>query len=263
MRSDLRRLQWRLRAGVVRRAALEDAVAAAGRQLVDRRFAAQLPLQEVSPYVRPFLAIFEAEIASALRLAVERADRRAIEAVERAEGALEAARGMTRAHQEWTILDTAWTGLKDRFGLAAHAHFATLREGAAGLTVAQRFLEAGEFRKARFVVRLGQNAFDELTKKQADPGRRTILLRRHLEHRRIHPDAAEGLATALGRLVDDGFLVLAERLMTDWEMNSDALRRAASSDAIPAAHLHTIVEHGREAHRLAGELSQLLRDQEE
>lgn len=252
MRGDLRKLLWRLRTGVVRRAALEAAVELACNRLVSRRYGSAPALQEVSEYTRPLLIEFEAEISAARLLAPEGAHRTAIQAVERAEAALEAARRMTDAHAARDALAADWYRLRDRFDLAAWDDLTTIREMAIGLEVTDSFLRAGEARKARFVAGLCRVLLERLTTPTADLVRRRSLKERLAELGRSALPCDAELCALLGRLAAGGALGLAERLLDDWEIETGPADTAGI-----AAVLGRISIAGREAQVLAGELALL------
>lgn len=264
MRGDLRRLLWRLRAGVVRRAALEAAVEEACRALVESRFREAVELQEVSQFARSSLAIFEAQISMARHLALEGEHRRAVRAVEAAEAALAAARRLAEVHAAWEALVEAWKELVRRYDFEAFGHLATLREGARGLVVAEAFLRNGESRKARFVVRQCAAFLETLTRPVTSRDRSRALLHRLLAGRQAAHSRPDSLVRLLGRIADDGLLDLAERLFDDWEMGAEAGRtQAATRSTTPARGREALIRMSRieqEARSLGSELAELGRD---
>lgn len=254
MRGDLRRLLWRCRVGVIRRTAVEDAVEETCRHLVDERFTAKVPFQEVSSFARPFLVQFEKKISESRRAARHGNHGRAIVAVERAETALAAARRIARAHEAWENILVSWTQLQDRFDLTSLAHQSTVREGSRMLVLAESFLQAGEARKALFVIRQSQVTLATLNVSDPDQERRRTLLRRLMRSQRSSSAPPKRLVQTLGRIADEGLLNLAERLLDDWEMAVEETgKRLLEGDR----DRQRIAQCGHEARKLAQELSRL------
>lgn len=252
MRGDLRRLLWRCRVGLIRRAALEDVVEETCRRLVDERFSAKVPFQEVSSFARPLLVQFEKKISESRRAARHGNHRRAIVAVEKAETALAVARRIAGAHEAWENILGSWTQLQDRFDLTSLAHQSTIREGSRMLVLAESFLQAGEARKALFVIRQSQETLASLNVSDPDSERRRTLLRRLMGSQRSPSAPPKRLVQILGRISDEGLLNLAERLLADWEMAVEETGERLLED-----NRDRIAQCVQEARRLAQELSHL------
>lgn len=257
MRGDLRRLYWRLSAGVIRRAVLEEAIEEACVRLVDDRSGAEVPFQEVSPFTRHFLVRFEKEISLAQTRAPEGDHYGAIRALEAAEETLHAARRIAAAHEDWEATVGSWAELRERFDLNLFAHLATVREVSRGLALTESFLEVGDARKARFVVRLCRGTITGITALDSDPERRNTLVRRLVALQRTACTPPESFLRILGRIADEGFLGFAERLVDDWEIGAGTIDNGTSGRPASSGVLEKIGEAGREAWRLARELADL------
>jgi hypothetical protein len=222
MRTDLRRLLWQLRAGVIRRATLEAAVEEACSGLVAERFADGGTLRESQPCVRSLLSRFEHSIARARKGIPEGDHQEALHELQRAERSLAAASRLSEAIVAWEGLRAAWSRWTGQLRLPVASSPATLREGDRLLRVAQRFLDAGEDRKAHFVLRRGHVLLERLGARDRSRARQQGL-RLRLDALRDDPSprAAE-LAEAIDGLIREGQLHLADRLLDDWEMAPNA-----------------------------------------
>lgn len=251
MRRDLRRKLWSLRAGVIRRETLREAVDEACSGLIAERFDRAPPLRTSASIVLRTLDRFERAVGDARHGAREGREREAVRAVESAESALAEAWRLSGALQSWERVRADWTRWTERFGLAAASGLATIREGERLLRVARRFLDAGEARKARFVARRCRALLERLTARDRSLERRRELLGRLRGLQREGSPTAAALAGSIDRLVSEGHLETADRLLDDWEMRPEGSRlfRRASREA-----LGRILATGREARTLAGGL---------
>jgi hypothetical protein len=265
MRSDLRKLFWRFREGLIRPSVVEEAVDAACSRLVSERFRQEGPLQETSTRVQPVLAEFENRVAYA-RLWLQAGEhRRAVLAVEEAEKALAGAHEMARAEGDWRSVGSSWRELSETFGLAAFPKLATVRVAERSLVVAEKFLDAGEARKAHLVARQLRVGLDRLRQRVADGEPRAPLIRLLVTLRSSGGPPVEGLSIVAGRLADAGLLELAQRLVEDWQAVEGEGHRDEAGQVLPPASFRSGVassagrfeEIEREASRLASVLAGL------
>lgn len=254
MHSDLRRLLWHLRAGVVRSAALEEAVDKACAALVARRFEDSTAHLDHSRFARDSLGKFEQEIARARLAAPEGRYRLAVRAVGTAEAALGAARKVAEAERSWENLRMSWTGLLERFDLAPYSPLASLQEMSRTFSLTESFLLAGESGKARFVNRMCRERVRRLTATTDDPGARRELARRLVERQHGPFAVPAGLVRVLSRMVDEGLVELACRLLDDWELGASPTGKTEGKPTL-AVDLGRISEITREASLLARELA--------
>lgn len=254
MRGDLRRLLGRLRAGVIEDAVMLEALEEACRSLVTLRFESMSNAIETSSFARPLLSRFEAAVSRARLLAREGELRAAVHGVESAGAALEAARQCELGERELNRARAAWASLRARFDLGSFGDLATVRECERVLAIAESFLAGQAPRKAQFVLRQCRSTLDGLGTSRFEPARRRVLIER-LEALRASPRPPERLLEALGRMVEEGPVELAQRLLADWEMTDPG----GSSDVYAALErrIEPIREAGREAASLLGELVRL------
>jgi hypothetical protein len=251
MRADLRRLLWQLRAGVIRRATLEVAVEEACTSLIAARHDREVPLRQAASCILPLLSRFEDSIFDARSGASEGDFNKAIRAVEDAETELVAGRRLSVVLEAWERLRADWTRWVERLGLQLASELVTLREGERLLRVARRFLDAGEDRKARFVVQRGQALLDRLGARNRSRHRRQELRERLETLLADSPPGFDGLAGLIDRLLGDGRLELADRLLDDWEMGPEG---SGSLGGEARTSLARILTTSREARSLALEL---------
>lgn len=232
MHPELRQILARLRVGLGRPGQLEAAVDGACARLVTARFDGERGVQEISPYVRPFLRRFEDEIARASLWALEGEHYRAVRAVESADRALADARRMARAHEGWEECSRSWWELHEAVGLAAFPDAVTVRMAESSLRLAEEMLGTGESRKARFVVSGCRRLVRQLAASNFADDRlpRLIDRRSNLRTSGTLPAALDRL---LARLLDEGRVELADRLLGDWEIAGDAGSFAPSAFSIP------------------------------
>lgn len=266
MRSDLRKLLSRHRFGLIRPAALDEAVDEACSLLVTDRFRLDGSLSGSSRFTQPLLVRFEDRIDRARLRILEGERHRAVEAVEAAETALAQAQKIAEAEREWQEVRTIWRELAEAFGLNAFPELATVRVAERSLEIARGFLEARKARKARLVVGQLRVGFERLTLPGEDQARRSELVR--LLMRRHRSGAVEELASTVGRLADAGLLELAQRLVEDWEVLDEEAgstqRRKLGRFAAPSAKRSALPlastrfgEIARDASRLAPVLEEI------
>lgn len=217
MRSDLRKLLSRHRAGMIRRSVLEDAVDEACTGLVSDRFRQGSCIPEGAPFVQGLLVRLEDRITHARLWVVAGEFRRAVEAVEEAERVLTRARKAGWAERECQAAATSWRKLSETYALGAFAELATVRVAERSLAVAQGFLAAGESRKAWLVARQLRLGLERLARREENAARRKALVRALVAGQQAGGARLEELVSTAGRLADAGLLELAQRLVEDWQ----------------------------------------------
>jgi hypothetical protein len=229
--SDLRKLLWRVRTGYLRHSALEDAIEEACEDLVNLRFEENGSMMEVSQYSRPFLARFEEEVARARLWAPEGEAYRAVRAVEGAALALEEARRITQAHEVLEETSMYWVRLQGRFELQAVRDLLTLREVPRLLKLVETFLEDGESHKARFAMQFSRARIETLTALDRSPSRRRAMLTRT---QGLETPTLDSLAQVTQKLIEEGLMNLAERLLEDWEVGEEPPSPTGVEGPMPA-----------------------------
>ncbi|MFP3939007.1 MAG: hypothetical protein ACLF0P_01750 [Thermoanaerobaculia bacterium] len=217
MRSDLRKLLSRHRAGMIRRSVLEEAVDEACTRLVSERFREGSSIPEGAPFVQGLLVRFEDRIADARQWVVAGELRRAVEAVEEAERVLSQAQKAGWAERECQAATTSWRKLSETYALGAFPELATVRVAERSLEVAQGFLATGESRKAWLVARQLRLGLGRLARQEEDAARRKALVRRLVAEQQAGGARLEELVSTAGRLAAAGLLELAQRLVEDWQ----------------------------------------------